>query len=416
MSEAQPHSHYLNRAIWPSLLVGLIGVGLLIAFGLLGLWPKLHMAGQPFRSWLFAWLFWLGVSLGAMGIVMMHHLLGGGWGYPIRRFGETAALCLPLMAVLFVPVILGALAIYPWMDKAQVAADAVLRHKHDHFLNWPFWTARAVVYLIVFIAMGLMIQTRSLEVPGLDPVPILARLRRVSAGGIVFYFIFMTMGSIDWIMSREPHWFSTVFGFIVCMGQAVSGTCFLILVLYFFSDYEPIARINHPNYLNDLGNVLLTFVIMWAYMSFAQFLVSWVGNNQDEMTWYLQRTDGGWRWVGAALIFFHFLIPFIILLQRPLKRKMGRMAIIAAGVLFMRVIDALYWVTPADPHPGVWSGWQWFYAQIVNFIAFCAVGGLWLTCFLWLLKGRPILPVGDQVPVVPIDHGKGQRTVPGALE
>jgi hypothetical protein len=415
MSELQPHAPYINRAIWPSLLIALVCIALLIVGAVVGFWfPR--EPGQVFRSWLFAWIFWLGVSLGAMGIAMLHHLIGGSWGYLVRRFAELAAMCLPLMAVLFIPVIVGAVAIYPWMDKAQVAADAVLRHKHDHFLNWPFWTARSVVYLAVFSIMALLIQTRSLERSDVDAGPILARLHRVSAGGLVFYFFIMTAGSIDWIMSREPHWYSTVFGFIVCISQAVSGACFLILVLYFFSDYDPIKRILHPNYLNDIGNVLLTFVILWAYLSFAQFLVTWLGNNQDEITWYIQRTDGGWRWIGAALILFHFLVPFIILLQRPLKRKMGRLAAIAAFVFFMHIIDELYWVTPADPHSGVWTTGKWIYAEFLNVCAFGAVGGLWLTMFLWLLRDRPVLPVGDRVPVLPVDYGHGQQPAAGAVE
>jgi hypothetical protein len=413
MSDTQPHAQYVNRAIWPSLLAALVCIGLLVVGAIVGRWYP-REPGQVFRSWLFAWIFWLGVSLGAMGIVMLHHLIGGGWGYLVRRFAELAAMCIPLMAILFIPVILGALAIYPWMDKAQVAADAILKHKHDHFLNWPFWTARSVVYLVVFTIMALLIQTRSLERPDADAGPILGRLHRISAGGLPLYFLLMTAGSIDWIMSREPHWYSTVFGFIVCISQAVSAACFLILVLYFFSDYDPIKRILHPNYLNDIGNVLLTFVILWAYLSFAQFLVIWLGNNQDEITWYMQRTHGGWRWVGGLLILFHFLVPFIILLQRPLKRKMGRLAAIATFVLFMHVIDELYWVTPADVD--VWTGSKWVYALFMNLFAFAAVGGLWLTMFLWLLKDRPVLPVGDRVPITPVDHGHGPKPVPGTLQ
>ena len=407
--ERRSLSQRLVLAMLPIAMVGIVGIVLTIVGGLV-------RPDQFFRSWLFAWIFWLGVSLGSMGVVMLHHLVGGGWGYLIRRFGEIAMMCIPLLAILFIPIILGVRHLYPWAVPDLVAHDPVLKHKVEHWLTWPFWTLRSVIILIAFTLMALSLQTRSLERQGVNAEPVLARLRRVSAGGMVFYFILMSIGAIDWIMSREAHWYSTVFGFIVCISQAVSGACFLIMMLWAFHDEEPLKRIMHPNYLNDLGNVLLTFVILWAYLSFAQFLVIWVGNIQDEITWYIQRTDGGWRFVAAALIAFHFLVPFIILLMRPMKRKMGRLACVAAGLFFMHAIDELYWVTPADPQGQAWGFGRWIFAEGMNLCAFVGIGGVWLAAFLWLLDSRPLLPVGDRVPVLPVDYAQGQRRAPGAVE
>lgn len=413
MSESQPHSDAVNRLLRPVLLWAAASCLLLILVGAIA-WGR--VPGQIFRAWLFAWMFWLGISLGSMGVVMMHHLLGGGWGYMIRRFGETAALCTPLLAVLFLPVIAGAKWIYPWMDKAVVNADAVIRYKHEHFLNWPFWTIRAAVILVVFSVMALLIQTRPLDRMGANPAPLLARIRRVSAGGLVVYFFLMTLGSIDWVMSREPHWRSSVFGFIVCISQAVSATCFLILVLYAFRHAEPVRRILHADFLNDLGNVLLTFVILWAYLSFAQFLIIWIGNAQGEIDWYVRRTAGGWWWVGAALILFHFLIPFLLLLQRPMKRRLGALALTAAGLFVIHIVDELYWVTPADTEAGTMQGLPWLYAQLLNVLSFLTVGGVWLAGFLWLLRTRPPISAGDDLPVPPIDHGHGRHTISPPVE
>lgn len=375
---------------------------------------------QFFGSWLFAWMFWFGLSLGCMGVVMMHHLLGGGWGYLIRRFGEAGALVVPVMAVLFIPIVLGVRHIYPWAVPAIVAEDPVVRHK-TQWLHLSFWGARALLYFAAFWFWAWLLRVTSVRLDDGPNPRLLKRLVNLSAIGEVIYFVLMSLAAIDWIMSREPHWISTVFGFIVVISQALSALCFLTLMVALFADDPPLKRVIQPDYLNDLGNVLLTFVILWAYLSFAQFLVTWLGNQQEEITWYIRRTDGGWRWVGAALMLLHFLVPFLLLLMRPLKRKLGRLALIAGGLMFMRVIDVLYWVTPSlSPaqmhHEGSWGAMHWIYAAVMNVLAFLAIGGIWFLAFLWFLKDRPILPIGDFIPVTPVDHGHGQRAVPGTVE
>jgi hypothetical protein len=371
---------------------------------------------QFFRSWLFAWFFWWGVSLGSMGLIMMHYLLGGGWGYLIRRFGEAASLCIPVLAVLFIPVILGVKFLYPWAVPEQVAHDGVLQHK-AHYLNFIVWVLRAFGYFIVFSWMAWRLRVWSISLDREFTPRKLKNLVNLSAIGEVIYFVLMALAGVDWVMSREPHWISTVFGFIVVMAQAISGMCFLILMVKWYGDEPPLKDVADPKFINDLGSVLVTFVILWAYMSFGQFLIIWLGNSQDEISWYVARTDGGWRWVGAALIALHFLIPFILLLMRPIKKKLGRLAAVAGALLFMRAIEGLYWVTASDAHdPGYWGASNWVYAEIMNTIAWLAIGGLWFLAFLWFLKDAPILPVGDRIPVIPVDHGHGQRPLPATVE
>lgn len=403
MSEPVMRSQQLSRAMMPALAVGAAGLALCALGSIGGHDPAADHHRQFFTSYLFAWIFWLGVSLGSMGILMMHHLLGGGWGLLIRRFGEAAALVTPLLAVLFIPILLGAYYLFPWADPAQVARDPVLQHKSP-WLNWGFWSSRAWAYFVIWIVMALLMRTTPLGRPGVNATAFFARLRRVSAGGLVIYFFTMSLASVDWIMAREAHWYSTVFGFIVCVGQAVSAACFLIMMLWLVHDEPPFRPVVHPNYLNDLGNVLMTFVILWAYLSFAQLLVIWLGNMQREITWYLQRTAGGWRMVGTALILFHFLVPFIILLQRPLKRKAGRLAVIAAGIFIIHIIDELYWVT-ATGYPADSSVLTWLYIQGMNLVAFVGIGGLWIAAFLWILGRAPLIAEGEQEPISPVDHG-----------
>jgi hypothetical protein len=424
MSETLSRSRHLIAARRYALLGSAVCAALLI----LGIFLQpgrdqfLHFRpGQLLRSWLFGWVFWFGLSLGSLGVIMMHHLLGGGWGYLIRRFGEAASLCVPVMALLFVPIILSVwiphdhVLLYPWASRYEVAHDAVLRHKSP-FLNAQFWTLRAIGYFLLLWALAFAIRATSLQLDRGSNPRLLKRLVNFSSIGEVIYFVVMSLAAIDWIMSREPHWISTVFGFIVVISQALSAVCFLILMVALYGDEPPLKDVIHPDYLNDLGNVLLTFVILWAYLSFAQFLVTWLGNQQEEITWYIRRTDGGWRWVGAALMGLHFLVPFLVLLQRPLKRKLGRLAAIAGFVMFMRVIDVLYWIAPTDPHGNYWGALNWVYSETMNVLAFLAIGGIWFLAFLWFLKDRPILPIGDFIPVTPVDHGHGQRAVPGTVD
>jgi hypothetical protein len=413
MSELLPRSRHLARAreIVP------IGVGVCLALLVIGLFVGGQSGrDQFFGSWLFAWLFWFGLSLGCMGVVMMHHLFGGGWGYLVRRFGEAAALCVPVMAILFIPVVLGVRHIYPWAVPSMVADDPVLQHKAP-YLHFSFWALRAVGYFAVFWLLAWRLRANSLQLDRGPNPRVLKRLVNLSSIGEVIYFVLMSLAAIDWIMSREPRWVSSVFGFIVVISQALTALCFLTLMVALYADDPALKDAIQPDYLNDLGNVLLTFVILWAYLSFAQFIVTWLGNSQDEITWYIRRTDGGWRWVGGALMFLHFLVPFFLLLMRPLKRKIGRLALIAGGLMFMRVIDVLYWVTPSEfPHEGAWGAMHYFYAEAMNILAWLGIGGIWFLAFLWFLKDRPILPIGDFIPVTPVDHGHGQRPVPATVE
>lgn len=365
-----------------------------------------------FRAWMFAWVFWLGVPLGALAVIMLHHMTGGGWGYLIRRFGEAAALALPVLAVLFIPILLGYRYVFPWADP-HFAHDAVVQHK-TVWLNFPFWTVRFIVYFAVFFLIAWALRRTSLatDKPG-DITPLLNRFQRISAPGILIYFVLMALASVDWIISREPHWYSTVFGFFVCISQSITGLCFLIVIVAVFSRDEEYGRVIRPNYLNDMGNVLLTFVILWAYLGLSQFLIIWLGDIQHEITWYIQRTDGGWRWVGGALIAFHFLVPFLLLLQRPLKRKLPGLVSIATFMFFIHVLDAAFVITPSGHSPHH-AGW-WALAQAMNLGAWLGMGGVYVAVFLWILRRAPILPIGDRLHVVLVDHGHGQQPASQAL-
>ncbi|HUB23839.1 MAG TPA: hypothetical protein VL992_00320 [Tepidisphaeraceae bacterium] len=344
-----------------------------------------------YRAYLLAWLFWLGVSLGSMAMVMLHHLMGGHWGYMIRRLGEHAAMTMPLLIVLFVPILIGMHSLYPWDRADELAHDPILRHE-EPYLNGPFFICRAALYGVVALTWAWYLRSASLRHDKTGDPRTALLMHNVSAGGMVVYFALMSFASVDWIMSREPHWFSTVFGFVIIAGQAISGLCVLIVIFTLMSDTPPFRDRARPEYLNDLGNLLLTLVILWAYLSFAQLLVIWMGNKQDEIPWYVHRLTNGWLWLGVALVVLHFFVPFIILLMRDLKRKAPLMLTLCACLLVLRLVD-LFWqveASGAQPYIRLRDVWSWMD------VAFpIGMGALWLTVFLWLSIDHPLMPAGE---------------------
>jgi hypothetical protein len=362
-----------------SLMVGGAAFALAITGALVG------RDGAAFcRAYLFAYIFWLGISLGSMGILMMYHLTGGNWGRLTSRISEAASLTLPLMLLLFVPIAFGARQLYPWANPDAVAADPVLQHK-EHVFNIAAVVFRAIVSLGLWSLLAGALRWLSVA-RDRQPKPRYGTLFSALSGlGMVFYFLTMTSAAIDWIMSREPHWYSTVFGIVVIMGQALSACCFMIVVLWAMRKDEAIAPAIHPETLNDLGNLLLMFVIFWAYVSFAQLLVTWMGNTQEEVTWYYQRVRGGWQAVSIALIALHFFVPFLLLLGQQNKRRIGVLGALAVGLLALRLLDAAYLVLPTSttelPLPISW----------LDFVTPIGIGGVWMACFRWNLSRQPLL-------------------------
>ncbi|TMA82880.1 MAG: hypothetical protein E6J77_15170, partial [Deltaproteobacteria bacterium] len=249
-----------------------------------------------FRAYLVAYLFWLGIALGCMAIVLIHYLTGGAWGLVIRRVLESGTRTLPLLALAFLPLAFGLRELYEWARPEVVAADALLRHK-SAYLNAPFFLVRAAIYLAAWIAVAAVLRRWSPE----DAAPP-RRLRVLAGPGLAVYGLTMTFAAIDWVMSLEPHWFSTVYGMMFATGQVLAGFAFVIAVTTLLARRAPLAGLVAPNHFTDLGNLLLAFVMLWAYLAFAQYLLIWAGNLPEEIPWYLRRQQGGWAAVAVALI------------------------------------------------------------------------------------------------------------------
>ena len=363
-----------------SLAVGLIAA-VLCAGGAL-IFPPVF-----FRAYLSAYIFWIGIPVGALALLMLHHLVGGRWGFMIQRVLEAAIQTLPLMGVLFIPLLFGLADLYPWAQTEVVAADPLLQQKAA-YLNIPFFIARAVAYFAVWIVLGRLLVTWSLQQDRTADGALTLRLQRLSGPGLVLYGLTVTFAAIDWMMSLEPKWYSTIFGMIFMVSFGLAALALAIVATRFLESQKPLAQVISPDRWHDLGNLLLALVMFWAYLQFSQFLLIWSENLAEEIPWYLHRIGGGWEWVALALILFLFALPFILLLSRTTKRSARMLSQVAAAILFMHWLDILWIVAPSF-YPAL------FHIHWLDIVAPVGIGGLWLAAFIGYLKARSLLPLHD---------------------
>ena len=349
----------------PKLCALLVGISALGACGLGALWrPQ-----RSLEAYLCAYVFWIGAPLGSMGFIMVHHLTGGRWGSAIDMPLRAAIRTIAFMAVLFLPLALCLDDLYVW---ARPHADP---GAHDlgskaAYLNKPMFLLRALGYFIVWIGIAVSL-VRWVGQPRL--------CRRISAAGLILLVLTVTFASFDWAMSLDPHWYSSVYGLLFVVNHALVALSIAILLTAWLSARGTRGSSPSPEHLNDLGNLMLTLVSLWAYLSFSQFLITWSGNLAEEAAWYVVRGAGAWGTIAPALIVLHFAVPFVLLLNRPLKRGVRPLAAIAAFVLFMHVLDAWWILVPSFPRPQGGLAWQ-------DPAAMIGLGGLWVAAWLWCLK------------------------------
>jgi len=363
-----------------ALAIGVIG---LVAAGA-GAWIA---PDRFFHAWLFAYVFWLGVALGCLGILMLQHVTGGAWGLTMRRFLEAGARTIPLMAVLFLPLLAGLGTLYPWARPEVVAHDELLQHKAA-YLNVPFFLARAAAYFAIWTVLAWTLSRWSRRQDETGDGALTQKFQRLSAGGLILYVVVITFASTDWVMSLEPHWFSTIYGVMLMAGEVVAAFCFVIVIAVMLSGVKPLDRHMTPERVADLGTLLFTFVMVWAYFSFSQFLIIWSGNLPEEIPWYLKRLQGGWEWVGLSLIVLHFVLPFLLLLMRRVKRNARRLVSVAVGLFVMRLVDTYWMMAPATGREFLSVGW-------IDLAATVGLAGVWINLYLRQLAGAPLLPLRD---------------------
>ncbi|MEO8594566.1 MAG: hypothetical protein ABI759_14715 [Candidatus Solibacter sp.] len=358
------------------------------------------MAGpnQFYRSYLWSFIFIVALTIGPLGWLMLQFVTGGAWGLVIRRACEAAGRTLPLTLVMFLPVAIGINNLYPWSDASKVAADELLRHKAP-YLNTPFFLGRAAFYFLgwMFLSWWYNRLSTKEDAEGHDVVD--GKLAGMAGPGLLFYGFSVTFMAVDWILSVDPKWFSTIFGMLFIANQALTAMAFLVTLMVLLSRQKPMSDVLTPRHLHDLGKFLLALVMVWAYFSFSQFLIIWAGNLPEEIPWYLTRLNGGWQYVGLLLVFGHFALPFALLLSRDLKRNFKLLASIAVFILGMRLVD-LYWlITPSFRTSG-------FGISFLDFTIPMGLIGLWLAYFLTQLEKRPLIPRNAPHLEEVLEHGR----------
>jgi hypothetical protein len=359
-------------------LIGLV----LCAIG----WAK--TPDQFFHSYLVAFLFVLGLSLGSLGLLMLQHLTGGHWGIVIRRPLESATRALPLVGVLFLPIFWGMKYLYSAWLTAPSSGEGALSEFQRSYLTTNKFITRAVIYFAIWMLLMFVFNRWSKEQDmNREDRGLRRRLKMVAGPGIILYVFVMTFAAIDWVMSLSPHWASTIYGFLFVIGQLISSMSLMIAVVVLLSKTEPMAGLIQERHLHDLGKLLLAFVMLWAYFGFSQLLIIWSGNLPEEITFYRSRLYGGWGVVAVIVLVFHFFVPFFLLLSRDVKRNARILPKIAIWLIVMRFVD-LFWLTRPEFTANALPNW-------LDLAAPLAVVGLWLFFFAFNLKQLPLLPLGD---------------------
>jgi hypothetical protein len=366
----------LQRVGTIAAIVGLVLAG--VGFALSGL-------DRFFQAYLTAYTFWLGVALGSMALLMVQHLSGGAWGVVIRRPLEAAVSTIPAMAVLFIPIVLGMSSLYEWTHEGALN-DPVIAAKAP-YLNTGFFLVRAVFYFAVWIGIGQLLLKWSKEQDRTGDPIYADKLGYLSGGGLVAYALTVTFSTTDWLMSTNPHWFSTMWGPLFMVGQGLAALAVAINVLVFLMKNAPMHRVLTANHFHDLGKLLFAFLMLWAYLTFSQFLIVYSANLVEEIPHYIVRSQGGYQFITIALIFLHFIIPYSLLLSRDVKRGITRLRVIAAWLILMRIVDYYWQIAPEFS--------QTLRPSVADLGLPVALGGIFFTLYAMRLKSMPLLPVQD---------------------
>ena len=386
-----------------SLALGIGGIGTLVWAVGLYLSPE-----QALRSWLLGFIFWAGIGFGSIGLIILQYLTGGAWGVVIRRTLEAASRTLPVIFILFLPIAIGLTRLYEW---THLPADDPTNLQRGFYQTPTGWWLRSAVYFAIFGVIVYLLNKWSANQDASkdyeESAGWLGRATAFSGPTMIVYALIVTFASVDWVMTLEPEFFSTIWGLLFVVGWALSCLCFSVIVLAFLSDKVPMDHVLGRRHFHDLGKLMLALIMIWAYFNFSQYLIIFSGNIPEETVWFLRRTSGGWGWIAWALVLLHFALPFLILLMQDLKRKPRRLAAVAAFILLMRIVDMYFLIGPS-PRIGEHAGSHVAFSMSwMDIVAPIAVGGIWVWYFLNELMKRPLVPVMDPFLENAIEHGHG---------
>lgn len=340
---------------------------------------------QFFISYLFGYLVWLGLALGCFTVTMMHHLTGGRWGYPIRRFLEAGLWTIPVMAILFIPLFFGVKNLYPWANLPHGSSGA---GNYGHYMSMLWFIVRNIFYFLVWIFFSWRLRKLSLLQDSTENPDPTRKLINLSGPGIVLIPLTVTFAYIDWIMALEQHWYSTVFGAIILAGEVLAACAFAAILLKLFRGNSILSKWVRPIHYHQLGNLILAFVLFWTYVGFGQLLIIYSGNLPPEINWYLHRIAGGWKYVIGLIALFNFFLPFFLLLFRAFKTHIEILSAIAVAILASHVLYIFWLVQPSFYQKGFSLSW-------LDVTALLGIGGIWFASFIHSLAGANLIPRND---------------------
>ena len=379
-----PHDHPWARL--PYVFAACGAVGVLASLGLV--WGSVVEPAQFFFSWLTSFLYFLSLALGGMFFVLVSYVTRASWSVVVRRLAESAMATIPLFLVLFVPLVFGMHALFHWTDADAVAHDHLLQAKQP-YLNTTFFVVRALVYFACWIGIATWFLRQSrLQDHGDASGRITDRMVKVSAPALVAFSVTVSFAAIDWIMTLDAHWYSTIFGVYFFAGSTVGIFALLILLAAAMGRAGLLGGTVTVEHFHDLGKMLFAFTVFWAYIGFSQYFLIWYGNIPEETVWYVHRTEGSWAAVTATLAWGHFAVPFLFLMPRTVKRRTGLLAVGAVWMLLMHLVD-LYWLIMPVLHS------HDAHLSVVDVTSLVGIGGLFLGAVLFVLRRQPVVPVRD---------------------
>ena len=362
----------LSRLQWAILIVALIGIALSIAGALTDL-PALA------RAWLVALVTWIAFPLGCLALLLAWHLTGGRWGLALGGALEAVARTLPLLALLFLPLLFELQAVYPWARPEFLAGHETVARKAA-FLNPPFFILRSLIYLAIWAGLALVLT------PARGRLDERGQRRGLATVGAILYALTASFAAIDWLLSLQPEFHSAVFGMLAMSGQAVGGYALAILVALGLVEAAGRTDLVREHRLLGLGSLFLALVLLWAYFAFIQYLVIWSGDLPDGAEWYLRRGQGIWLALIVVIATLNAGLPFALLLSGRARQSWPVLIALAAAVVLARVLEGLWLSLPAF---GPEAPPAWLIAG-----ALAAVGGIWLSAVLWLVMPRAASVLG----------------------
>ena len=375
-----PPDHSWNRLPLVGAVTAALGI---VVCAILGFGnPK-----QFYFSYLVSFLFFLSLALGGLFFVLIQYASQGGWGIVLRRIGETVFATLPVMAVLFLPIVFGMHDLYHWSVPGASEHDPFLAWKKP-FLNVPFFLLRALIYFTCWSFIALLYYRLSRRQDTTGDHAISGRLRKLAGPAIIVLALTQTFASVDWIMSLTPHWYSTMFGVYFFAGSFVGFIALLAVMAVAMRGAGLLDTVISTEHLHDVGKFLFAFTAFWAYIAFSQFFLMWYANLPEETILYKARLEGSWKSVSILLMVGHFAVPFLFLMGRAVKRRGWTLAVGGVWLLIMHFID-LYWQIMPSLHP------EGVRVSVLDVAAFLAIGGCFVASVGWLMRRQALVPVRD---------------------